>query len=384
MHDATAARRAQALEEAATWLIRLGEHDLSDADVDAWNAWMEASPLHAQAFADIDLLWEAAADVDPDRVQAAREAQAPRVAPVAGDDAARAAITPAVTEATFRPRSSVRTARAGHRGRRAGAWAALAASVAAVAVTVGLWRADAPQAGSEMHLVAAVGTPRQTTLADGSRIDLDAGSEIVVQYSSQRRQVELVRGQAYFSVAKDPARPFEVRAGGAMAQALGTRFVVARRAEGERVSVTEGRVQVTDLRVDGGAAHQVVQLAANQSTTLVENGPLLAPVAHEPASTLSWLDGNVTYRRESLRNVVADLNRYSSRPIVLQDEAMARMQVTGRWQTNDLDAWLDSVARALSLRVVRDGERIVLTRSGPAPRASDQSGADALTARGLQ
>ncbi|MEN4903144.1 FecR domain-containing protein [Luteimonas sp. TWI1437] len=383
MHDPTAARRAQALEEAATWLIRLGEHDLSDADVDAWNAWMEASPLHAQAFADIDLLWEAAADVDPGRVQAARETQATRAVP-AGGDGARAATIPAVTEATFRPRPSVRTPRAGRRGRRAGAWAALAAGVAAVAVTVGLWRADVPDAGPEMHLVAAVGMPRQATLADGSRIDLDAGSEVVVQYSSQRRQVELVRGQAYFSVAKDPARPFEVRAGGAMAQALGTRFVVARRTEGERVSVTEGRVQVTDLRVDGGSAHQVVQLAANQSTTLVEDGPLLAPVAHEPASTLSWLDGKVTYRRESLRNVVADLNRYSSRPIVLQDEAMARLQVTGRWQTGDLDAWLDSVARALSLRVVRDGKRIVLTRSGPDPRTSDHSGPDAAAARALQ
>lgn len=370
MRDDMRVTRAQALEEAAHWHVRLGDADLADADVDAWNAWMAASPLHARAFADIDLLWEASAAVDTARVDAERarreraehgSAQPRRPATA---DAAHVATTQVVTGASFRPRSSVRPVRG--RPRRRAVWAAVAAGVSACALAVGLWwPLTSTVSPAELHLVAAIGAPRQATLEDGSRIDLDAGSEVVVQYGARRRQVELVRGQAYFSVAKDPVRPFEVRAGGALAQALGTRFVVARREEGERVAVTEGRVQVADVRLGNGSPRHVVQLTANESTTLLAAGALLAPSRHQATQTLAWLEGNVTYRRETLGNVVADLNRHSGRPILLDDAALATLPVTGRWRTSDLDAWLDSVARALSLHVERDGTRIVLSRGVP-------------------
>jgi transmembrane sensor len=374
MSDHTQTAREQALQEAAEWLLRLSEHDLQDADIDAWNAWMEASLLHAQAFEDVHLLWDAAADVRAEDVVEARQSLAP-----AGTEPPRKAAPSraAITDATFRPRSTTVASRRPARS-PARRWGALAASVAALAVMVGLWKHEAQRTPSELHLVADIGAPRKTTLPDGSRLDLDAGSAVVVQYSSQRRQVELVRGQAYFSVAKDPGKPFEVRAGGAMAQALGTHFSVARRNEGVRVVVTEGRVQVSDLRANrGGIANHVVQLVANQSATLVEGGPLEGPIDLDAASTLAWLQGKVTYRSETLGNVVADLNRYSRLPIVLEDQQLAQLRVTGRWSTTDLDVWLDSVAQALSLSVVRKQDEILLVPNVPSSRLPVGKGAAA-------
>ncbi|MDR7068320.1 transmembrane sensor [Pseudoxanthomonas japonensis] len=369
MRDHPRTTRAQALQEASDWLIRLGDHDLQDADIDAWNAWMEASPLHAQAFEDVHLLWDAAAGVDPGQVIAAQQARA-------ADEVATAATTdrvamspPAVTHASFQPRPTTAPVPRTATRTRPRRWIALAASVAMLAVLVGALKFSRTTAPTGMRLAAEIGTPRQADLPDGSRIDLDAGSEVVVQFSSQRRQVELVRGQAYFAVAKDAARPFEVRADGALAQALGTHFSVAKRNEGIRVIVTEGRVQVSDLRAHGGGiANHVVQLAANQSATLQEGGPLDGPVDLDAESTLAWLQGKVTYRSETLGNVVADLNRYSRRPIILQDATLAQMRVTGRWSTTDLDVWLDSVAQALSLSVVRRQDEILLVSPVPSTR----------------
>ena len=374
MSDQIHTAREQALQEAAEWLLRLSERDLQDADIDAWNAWMEASPLHAQAFEDVHLLWDAAADVTSDDVVQAR---------VASDGQALRAATPSppgITDASFRPRPTTVPSHRPPPRSRARRWVALAASVAVVVVMVGLWKQEAPHAPTELHVVADIGAPRKTTLPDGSRLDLDAGSEVVVQFSSQRRQVELVRGQAYFSVAQDPGKPFEVRAGGAMAQALGTHFSVARRNEGVRVVVTEGRVQVSDLRANrGGIANHVVQLVANQSATLAEDGPLQGPVDLDAASTLAWLQGKVTYRSETLGNVVADLNRYSRLPIVLEDKQLAQLRVTGRWSTTDLDVWLDSVAQALSLSVVRKQDEILLVPTAPSSRLPGGKGATAPT-----
>ncbi|MFC6185219.1 FecR family protein [Pseudoxanthomonas japonensis] len=368
MRDHPRTTRAQALQEASDWLIRLGDHDLQDSDIDAWNAWMEASPLHAQAFEDVHLLWDAAAGVDPGQVIAAQQARA-------ADDAAtdRAAMSPpAITHASFQPRSTTSPVLRTATRTRPRRWIALAASVAMLAVLVGALTFNRPTAPTDLRLAAEIGTPRNVDLPDGSRIDLDAGSEVVVQFSSQRRQVELVRGQAYFAVARDPARPFEVRADGALAQALGTHFSVAKRNEGIRVIVSEGRVQVSDLRAHGdGIANHVVQLAANQSATLREGGPLDGPVELDAASTLAWLQGKVTYRSETLGNVVADLNRYSRRPIILEDATLAQMRVTGRWSTGDLDVWLDSVAQALSLSVVRRQDEILLVSTVPSTRLHD-------------
>lgn len=355
MNNITPTPREVALNAAAVWLIRLGEADLRDEEIDAWNAWMEASPEHARAFEDVHLLWDAAGDVDGEQVVAAMLATAPVHAA-----AERAASTP--SSHTRRPRARLRR------------FTAIAASLAVVTVAaVGTWHAlhpTAPAPSPELRYAAGVGQPRTIALSDGSTLQLDAGSEVVVQFSSQRRQLELLRGQAYFAVAKDAARPFEVRADGAMAQALGTQFSVAKRSDSVRVVVTEGHVQVSDLRAHAnGAGNKAVQLLANQSASLVNAGRLEGPQRVDAASATGWRQGKVVYRGEPLGNVVADLNRYSQVPILLENRQLAALPVTGRWSTANVDTWLESIAQVLALEVVRSGGRIVLA-SSPTPSAA--------------
>lgn len=371
MNNINSTPREVALNAAAIWLIRLSEADLRDEEIDAWNAWMEASPDHARAFEDVHLLWDAAGDVDGEQVVAAMLATAPVHA--AAEQAARtAAATPPATSAASitasrRPRSRLRRL------------TAIAASLAVVTVAaVATWHAlrpTAPAPSPELRYAAGVGQPRTIALSDGSTLQLDAGSEVVVQFSSQRRQLELLRGQAYFAVAKDAARPFEVRADGAMAQALGTQFSVAKRSDSVRVVVTEGHVQVSDLRAHAnGGGNKAVQLLANQSASLVNAGRLEGPQRVDAASATGWRQGKVVYRGEPLGNVVADLNRYSQVPILLENRQLAALPVTGRWSTANVDTWLESIAQVLALEVVRSGGRIVLASSpaasAPPPAAS--------------
>jgi transmembrane sensor len=383
MTDQNKTARAEALQEAAEWLIRLGDQDLQDADIDAWNAWMEASPLHAQAFEDVHLLWDAAGDVTAEQVLAARHAHRDvsgnTDGPVAGEVRQDAPVSsPGITEATFQPRSSTSPSSRARPRAKPRRWIAVAASVAVLAAVAGVLRYQTPSAPTEIHLSAEIGTPKKVELSDGSRVDLDAGSQVVVQFSSQRRQVELVHGQAYFSVAKDPGRPFEVRADGALAQALGTHFSVAKRSDSVRVVVTEGHVQVSDLRANtDGIANHVVQLIADQGATLMDGGPLDGPVQLDASSNLAWLQGRVVYRSETLGNVVADLNRYSKLPIVLDDKQLAQLRVTGRWSTTDVETWLESIAQALSLSIVRRPDEILLMPSDSSARWSRRQNAGA-------
>src|SRR5262249_53251968 len=89
-----------------------------------------------------------------------------------------------------------------------------------------------------------IGEQRTIALKDGSRVELNARSKIKVLYSKERRSIELIEGQALFSVAKDPTRPFVVSSGNARVRAVGTQFDLYRKPVGTVVTVVEGRVAV--------------------------------------------------------------------------------------------------------------------------------------------
>ena len=111
---------------------------------------------------------------------------------------------------------------------------AVAASVALlVAGAIGDWptalRSDA---------MTATGEQRTMTLADGSQVQLNTDSAISIDYQPDRRIVHVLKGEAAFSVARDPRRPFSVEAKGGSTTALGTRFIVDRHADRTQVTLS--------------------------------------------------------------------------------------------------------------------------------------------------
>src|SRR5262249_6139101 len=155
-----------------------------------------------------------------------------------------------------------------------------------------------------------VGERRSITLADGSRVDLDADSALSVAFSDAQRRITLERGRAFFQVAKDPARPFIVAAGAGEIRALGTAFDVKHGADRTvRVAVAE---------------HAVSVAVAGDSQRLVEGGMMdydergLGPMARaDLASLLSWRQDRLFFQDAPLGDVVADLDRYRRGRIVI-------------------------------------------------------------------
>lgn len=348
MNDTTAQPRAlrrQAVEQAAEWVVRLQDEDLSYEQIEEWNRWMEADREHARAFEDVSLMWQASSELPHDLLPASRQARHEMPLPAAPAHAS--------TDAPTRRR------------RRPLRWAAAAAMTGIALLGLVSYHRDRDATDAVRVFATAKGELRQVVLEDHSRVNLGPDSQIRVQIGPRRRQIELTGGQAYFAVAKDAARPFEVRARGLIAQALGTEFSVDHGEGAVTVTVTEGRVQVNDLSPDSArptGGEKSVQLTAGQQTQLDADGGLSIPRAVNAADAVAWREGSVVYASEPLGNVVADLNRYSSVPVVLADPALARQPVTGRWLTTDVDAWLAGMAGAFSLNVLRYPDRIVLTQ----------------------
>jgi len=359
--------RMLAVEQASQWLVRLQDDAVSDADLEAWGDWM-AQPQNARAFDDISALWEATASLSSESLQQAVAARAEGVSP--SSPAPQSTVAPAPAAATRSVTHSVTYSR------RRKPWlaaAAIAASCALVAVGVfkllpGTTPADVQQ------WTTAKGERRELQLADGSRVVLDADSQLRVAFADGHRDLQLQRGRAHFAVAHDPARPFRVQAGGIVSQAIGTRFSVAHTQTDQiAVVVDEGRVRVseraaTESGAAGPAATHSLNLVRNQRVRYGALSGLQGPQPVNADLAGAWKEGSVIYQREPLASVVEDLNRYSRIPLRLEDSSMGGLLVTGRWESASVDTWVEGLAKALHLEVVRKPDVILLAARKPAQR----------------
>lgn len=178
--------------------------------------------------------------------------------------------------------------------------------------------------------ITATGEQRTVMLDDGSSARLAPGSAIRVAYANDSRNVELLSGEAYFEVTRNPARPFNVRSENAMVTVLGTGFDVRQGDSGIDVGVKHGRVRVASAE----GAHGSVVLGAGQSAHLHRGGQI-ARGSGSAELVGAWTDRRITAVDRPLSEVLADLRRYHRGAIVLTSDTLGRSSVTGTFGTDD-------------------------------------------------
>lgn len=331
---------ARAIDDvAAGWLARR-QGGLTPAEEKDFQLWLAADSRHAAAWAEMEGAWRAL------------------TAPAVHGDAAAA--------------NRALAARARARSRRRAAGGALAGTtLAAVAFFFfSPSRPSTPASGGAPVVAAAPSIaprPDVQALADGSRVDLNAGAEIAVEFSPGLRRVRLVRGEAFFTVAKDAARPFVVEAGGVAVRAVGTAFAVRFAPERVEVLVTEGRVAVaapadlasgtvpsSTLRLSAGLR---VAVPADTAPTAVGAEPV-SPAEIEAA--LAWRGRRIEFSRTTLAEAAALFNARNRVQLALADPALERLRLDGIFWSDDPESFARLLATGFGVRVERRGDTLEL------------------------
>jgi transmembrane sensor len=229
--------------------------------------------------------------------------------------------------------------------------------------------------------ITDIGEYRQVALADGSRLSLNTATKLRVTLDQTRREVEIQSGEALFEVAKDPTRPFIVRAGGHQVRALGTMFVVRRlpsASDALAVTLFEGRVEVSPVQPSpASTAPVLLQPGQRLELTSAKATPHLEHPSIEHAT--AWTRQEVVMDDMSLPEAITEMNRYSRRPIVLEpDPRLALLRVSGVYRAGDSEGFAQAVAALHGLETKREGERLVIRK---ARASADRSSARALRAR---
>lgn len=194
-----------------------------------------------------------------------------------------------------------------------------AAIVAAVAVALLLFAMPGlvvnNGAQPEQLLTTAANQRKYATLEDGSQVVLDGNTKIAVRFGKEQRQVFLRQGRAYFTVAKDSARPFVVHTGLGSIYAVGTAFSVDGRKDGMKVLLTEGKVRVKLEPAHTLAARKTIDMLPGTELSADRKGWAVqrAPVDH----ALAWTEGFIVFDDTRLAEAVAEFNAVSKRTLVL-------------------------------------------------------------------
>jgi transmembrane sensor len=328
--------------QASDWLVKLRDDELSSEQIAGWLEWSQAHPDNLRAFEQVKGLMREVKGLDAARRRQALERLLPQPVPRARR------LAPALRHA-------------------------LAAGIL-VSLGVGgylLWQQHVRLQPFDGTYTTGTAEDRAFTLPDGTRVELGAGSRLHVRYTAEARRLELADGEAFFRTDTDARRPFLVTAGPWRLTDIGTAFNVRKTGEHLVVTVTEGIVDVAPAApVATGESAPPLRLLAGEQAVMTQpeqSPPAVARV--EPASATSWIQGQLRFSDEPLAVVVANLNRYAGRQIVLADPALADLRFSGTVLTGNVEGWLEAACRVFSLRQQPgDDNHVLLYPQAPAVR----------------
>ena len=227
------------------------------------------------------------------------------------------------------------------------------------------WRL-APRPLVDHRFTTAVGERQTVKLPDGSELTLNTDTVVRTRADGSRRLVYLDKGQAYFKVAKDARHPFVVCAAGRTITALGTVFDVRVDHGIFKVTLVEGKVRVEAPAVTNRVAGDATSKPAIQATEMTPGSELLAPANGEwrliqanAVAETSWTRGQLIFDNTPLKDVVAELNRYSRTQIVVPSEDLQNTPISGNFKPGDVGGFVYAVEQFRLARGVRSGDQTV-------------------------
>ncbi len=313
-------------EQAAAWVVRL-HGEPSSADLERLTQWRTQSAEHETAFGAALAAWVSIDD----------HATAPPILAMRRDALERA----------HRPR---------HRWQLQRVAAFIVLGLLAPLLVWLAMRSPPPE-----NYRTALGEQRVIVLPDGTRMSLDAKSQVAVSYSKDLRSIDLLSGRANFEVTRDVTRPLKVSVGERSVVAVGTMFTVERESRDLVVTLLEGKVVVSA----GRASDAPIELAPRQELTLSEGGEATLRSDIDPELALAWREGKLIFDNEPLGRVVARINNYVSTPISVQPD-IASLPISGVFKAGDTAAFIGAVKTYFEIEEVRTEHGIELKR-GVAP-----------------
>jgi len=369
------------IAEASAWFVEFRSGEVVAHTRARFDEWLRRSPEHIQAYLEVSAAWSELPTADPEGridvaslVARARASAEDNVVGIRNPRAQPAATPQSLSITPTTPLVPVVAACRRLKARHFATAASLAFLVAFVGL--GAWFVLFVNTYS-----TGIGEQRTVRLGDGSTIELNALSKVRTRLSRDRRDVELVRGQALFQVVKDRARPFIVASGATTVRAVGTQFDVYRKDSGTTVTVLEGEVSVLPAQstprahdlastAAGAAVPEnarpalaAILLSAGEQVTVASDQVVKRKKADTSAAT-AWVQQRLIFEATPLAEVADEFNRYNPKKLVIADSELRALGISGVYSSSDPASLIGFLRAQPSLQVTETDSEIRVTRRG--------------------
>lgn len=190
-------------------------------------------------------------------------------------------------------------------------------------------------------------------LADGSRVWLNSETELTYPavFSKQERHL-ILKGEAFFEVARDTSRPFIVESRHNRVEVLGTRFNVSAYDDLSPVKTTllQGSVKITN-------GHDHLLLHPGEQAECSENRLESHPV--DAKMIASWVYGTFEFENMTLAEITDQLGRWYDVDFLYENLALKAITFTGAaTRYKDLGFMLSMLEQLSGVRFIITGKTI--------------------------
>lgn len=196
------------------------------------------------------------------------------------------------------------------------------------------------------------------SLSDGSDVLLKSGNiEYPKTFKGKTRRVALKSGTAFFQIAKDSLKPFEISAGETSIIVLGTGFEVNTNNNFTSVKVNSGKVRFS---TPAGESF----LTAGMSSTYSYSNKHIETIENKEVNSLSYATGKLEFRNASLQDVVRDLNIYYDTYKIQLSGNIAECRMTATFDKNSLHDVLEVIRLTMFVEIHTDEKNKVISIVG--------------------
>jgi len=342
MPEPDESKLARVKQEASEWVVKQS-YGFSPEEQDAFFDWLADDPDHAEAYTSRQKTWkhlDILADWRP--------------------------------EHSLKPNPDLLDTKRPWRGKFSDRVVRLVGAIAAVlAISFGVWQFVGYPGPEKLAEGEFAETYERHVLEDGSVVELNRGAQALVHFTDVGRHVELVSGEAHFTIEKDAGRPFVVVAQGVAVQAVGTMFNVHIGSDSVEVLVTEGRVMVGSNLVDEPILDvkelglTVQELSAGQRSVVSSSPYAALPKVEfiaevEIEKELTWLNQLLVFNSTPIDEIVMELNRRNKRKIVIEDSSIRDLELTVNIQPNNIDGFIEALKVTKNIKSERIGDSVIV------------------------
>lgn len=313
---------AEIRAQAASLLARVNSGEGQVADQIELDAWLAQSRAHRAAYWRLEAAWQEA-----ERLRVTR-------APLLRPDAAR----------NTRKYTSVKIA--------------AAAALVAIVGTAGFLHSQSP---ATRIYATDIGGRKILNLSDGSKIELNTNTVVRLGGEAGQRQAWLEKGEAFFEIHHDATHPFTVTAGDHKITDLGTKFSVRQDGRSLRVTLLEGKARLDST--DIWSRHQSAELSPGDVAVATANSLSLVRKSDKALKEeLGWRKGVLIFDRTSLADAVAEINRYNTQKLVIENPSVAKLTLDGTFPVHAVVEFTEVAQAVFGLHVERQGDHTLISR----------------------